>query len=98
MVFSSTRPFQLWDYHVSHNRLLLRSPASPEHPKNQDIIYYGVRILDIPTTFFGLDVDSVPPDGPAGTEEAPSVYTTFRTDLRRPAPSSLGRRLSGAGK
>ena len=74
MIFSSPRTFQLWDYHVSHSRLLLRSPASPGDAKNQDILFYGVESLDIPTIFRGLEIDS---DAAAGEGDTPTC-TTFR--------------------
>lgn len=42
------REFQLWEYHVSHGSLLIRSPASPEFQTSIDIICVGVEYLAAP--------------------------------------------------
>lgn len=42
------RKFQLWEYHVSHGSLLIRSPAGPEFETNVDIICVGVEYLAAP--------------------------------------------------
>jgi hypothetical protein len=57
MIFSSEREFKIWDYNVSHNQLLLRSPASPIVDHNIDIVFWRVRFLLIPSTFFGIEMD-----------------------------------------
>ena len=72
MEFQSDRHFQVWDYHVSHARLLIRSPNSSGNSTNQDVIFYAVDYLGIPTSFQGLsiatasreeaDLAGVPPD------------------------------------
>jgi len=78
VIFSSIRTFQLWDFHVSHSRLLIRSPKSTNDLLNQDIIFYGVTHLDLPATFFGLDIEQLP-DGEAGGKFTPTLgSTTFR--------------------
>jgi hypothetical protein len=59
MEFQSDRHFQVWDYHVSHSRMLIRSSISPENSTNQDIIFYSVDFLDIPTIFRGLTLATV---------------------------------------
>ena len=38
------RSFRVWDYSVSHSRLLIRSPKTNE---NVDIIFYDVNNIDI---------------------------------------------------
>jgi hypothetical protein len=49
MTFRSDHQFRLWDYKVSHDKLLLRSPESSLQPYNIDIVFYGVERLDLPT-------------------------------------------------
>lgn len=42
------RKCQLWEYHVSHGSLLIRSPAGPEIETSVDIICVGVDYLAAP--------------------------------------------------
>ena len=42
------RKFQLWEYHVSHGSLLIRSPAEPGLDTSVDIIFIGVQYLAAP--------------------------------------------------
>jgi hypothetical protein len=42
------REFQLWEYHVSHGSLLIRSPAGPGFETSIDIICLGVEYLAAP--------------------------------------------------
>lgn len=42
------REFQLWEYHVSHGSLLIRSPAGPGFEVSIDIICIGVEYLAAP--------------------------------------------------
>jgi hypothetical protein len=58
--YNSSRTFQVWDYQVSHKRLLLRSPISPEESWNCDIVFYGVELLNIPTVLRGLEISRDP--------------------------------------
>jgi len=50
------RDFRVWDYNVSHDQLLIRSPKTPDRPTNIDIVFVGVRYMDIPTHFQCLEV------------------------------------------
>lgn len=43
------RMFRLWDFRVSHDQLLLRSPKTETTPKNVDIAFVGVEYVDLPT-------------------------------------------------
>jgi hypothetical protein len=52
------RDFQLWAYVVSHQRLMLRSPKSEEHPLNIDLHFGAVEYVDLPTTLRGLTLTS----------------------------------------
>lgn len=42
------RKFQLWEYHVSHGSLLIRSPADPDFETSVDIICVGVEYIVAP--------------------------------------------------
>lgn len=50
----SKRRFKFWDYNVSHNQLLIRSPKNEEFNTNIDIKFIGVSYLDIPTIMTGF--------------------------------------------
>lgn len=60
--FRSDRHFQVWAFHVSKCRLLLRSPASAEHPTSIDVHFGGVDALALPESFDGLHVRKADPD------------------------------------
>lgn len=42
------RKFQFWHYRVSHGELLLRSPKNMNESKNIDIIFEGVKYVELP--------------------------------------------------
>lgn len=42
------RRFQLWEYHVSHGIVLIRSPRESDETHNLDIMFFGVEYLAIP--------------------------------------------------
>jgi hypothetical protein len=42
------RQFQLWEYHVSHGSLLIRSPAGLDAAGSIDIIFVGVEYVAAP--------------------------------------------------
>ncbi len=52
----SDRTFQLWEYHVSHGSLLIRSPRGEDRRSNIDIICTGVEYLDVPRFLRGLEI------------------------------------------
>jgi hypothetical protein len=56
-MFTSDRRFKLWDCRVSHNQLLIRSPATPEIPTNIDVIFWGVEFVSVPTNLNGLAIE-----------------------------------------
>jgi hypothetical protein len=62
MPFSSDRHFRLWDYTVSHNQMLLRSPAGEGGPKNIDIIFLGVDYVGIPSMLDGVGLGTSTPE------------------------------------
>jgi hypothetical protein len=57
MRYSSDRVFQVWDYRVSHKQLLIRSPRGPECSENIDLVFWGVRALQVPTTLHGIELN-----------------------------------------
>ncbi len=58
MLFSSDRHFRIWDYNISFDQMLLRSPASPEIAMNVDVVLWGVEYLDMVTSLQGLTIVS----------------------------------------
>jgi len=48
--------FRLWEFNVSHNQLLLRSPKKKFQPQNVDIAFVGVGYLEIPTQLDGITI------------------------------------------
>jgi hypothetical protein len=50
------RNFRLWDFRVSHDQLLLRSPKNTENPKNLDVAFVGVEYVELPTKLKDLTV------------------------------------------
>ncbi len=57
MPFSSDRRFRLWEYNVSHDQLLIRSPRSSELDTNIDLVFWNVHYFAIPTWFDGIVLD-----------------------------------------
>jgi len=56
MIYSSDRIFRLWDYNVSHDQLLLRSPKSDEFATNVDVCFWRVEYIAIPAMFAGIQI------------------------------------------
>src|SRR5262249_34912827 len=50
------RRFRIWDFNVSHDQLLLRSPKSAEAPKNLDVAFVGVEYIELPTKMKDLAI------------------------------------------
>ena len=53
------RRFQLWQYRVSHGEMLVRSPRDDEHPRNADLMFFGVEYLELPRFLPDLEIDEV---------------------------------------
>ena len=53
----SNRIFQLWEYTVSHQQLVVRSARDDENPMNIDLQFVGVLLLSMPVIFHGLTVE-----------------------------------------
>lgn len=75
-MFQSSRQFQLWDYNVSHQQLLLRSPKSQEEETNVDLIFHGVEQISLPTSLAGVQIVAQPFDGEIATRERLSTAGT----------------------
>jgi len=58
----NNRTFQIWKYHVSHSMLLVRSPQNKEHKTNIDIIFHGVRFINLPNIFYGMSISPISPE------------------------------------
>jgi hypothetical protein len=54
MYFTSDRTFKLWDYRVSHEQMLLRSPRTPQIETNIDVVFWGVEWIELPTVLAGV--------------------------------------------
>jgi len=83
MQFQSDRHFQLWDYHVSHARMLIRSPISSKISTNLDIIFHAVDFLNMPTSFNGLNLTTVTRDEADRSGAPPDEFghsTAFRLE------------------
>lgn len=50
------RMFKLWDYHITHSRLLIRSHKTISHPKNIDIMFFDVDYVELPTILPHLEI------------------------------------------
>ena len=55
-MFKSTRLFKLWDYSVSHQQLLIRSPMTPDISTNIDLLFWGVKYLTTETILRGVEI------------------------------------------
>lgn len=50
------RRFRVWDYRVSHDQLLIRSPRSEHQTRNVDVLFAGVEYLELATMFEELEI------------------------------------------
>lgn len=61
-LLQTDRELRLWEYAVSLRQLLLRSPKLESgYANNLDVIFVGVRYMEIPVTFKGLTITSGTP-------------------------------------
>jgi hypothetical protein len=72
------RTFQLWEYHVSHGSLLIRSPRSLDEATNIDIICSGVYYLSAPRYIPNLEI----------TEPTVEEFQYLQTVIHHPVPMS----------
>ena len=55
------RHFQVWEFHVSHGCLLVRSPRKPSIATNIDIVFAGVEFMSLPRHLKGVDFAKATP-------------------------------------
>jgi hypothetical protein len=55
-VIHDLRQFQLWAYAVGMRRLLLRSNQTESNPTRIDVLFQGVRAINLPTSVNGLRI------------------------------------------
>lgn len=53
----TARDFRMWDFRVSHDQLLLRSPKTADNPRNLDVAFVGVEFVGLPTMLERLAID-----------------------------------------
>jgi hypothetical protein len=86
------RDFKVWEYHVSHGQLLIRSPkapatdASPERHTNVDLVFLGVEYISLPRLLRGVMLDR------ASADDLRLLEATLGT---APAPASVRMLVSG---
>jgi len=51
------RRFRVWDYNVSHDQMLIRSPHGADDPMNLDIRFRGVEYVDLASTMEGISLE-----------------------------------------
>jgi hypothetical protein len=59
IIYSSDRHFSLFDYHISHSQLLLRSSKTEKHSSNIDIIIFGVNYIQMFTFTRGIVLETM---------------------------------------
>jgi hypothetical protein len=62
-VFDPTREVQMWRYNVSHQQLLLRSTKDDGVATRIDVLFKGVKMLQLPTTMTALEIVGTQPIG-----------------------------------
>ena len=55
-IFKSDRYFIVFDFMISHGQLLLRASKDENELRNIDIIFFGVRYIQLFTSFMGLSI------------------------------------------
>ncbi|MFN7873788.1 MAG: hypothetical protein ACK5PB_00625 [Pirellula sp.] len=70
-MFQSNRTFKIWEYRVSHQQLLVRSPRAPEVATNIDLVFWGVKAIKLETIVKGVDIA---PDNSNVSDDALAKY------------------------
>ena len=55
--FSGLGWFQVWDFNVSHDQLLIRCAKDKDQSENVDLIFGGVFYMEIPCDLTGVRLD-----------------------------------------
>jgi hypothetical protein len=63
------RDFQIWLYTVSHAQLLLRSNRSTQWGTRVDVLFKGVKAIELPTILKGLSLVKAPRHEALATSE-----------------------------
>ena len=58
ILFESGRRLKFWDYVVTHNQMLLRSPRSPTESTNIDLVFWHVQFVQLPTLMNGFRLET----------------------------------------
>lgn len=72
ILFESARTFRLWEYRVSHDLLLLRSPKNDQYRTNADVIFRGVEYVELPSLLKGLAIRRGDTTNDATNEQPPA--------------------------
>lgn len=62
--FRSERRFEIWDYTVSHSQLLLRSAKTNSEQTRIEVLFKGVKLMNLPTYLDGISVEKGSGDFP----------------------------------
>ena len=77
-MFDSKRQFKLWDYNVSHQQLLLRSPRTGNETENLDVVFWGVKHVCLPSILEEISLRL------ATTDQVERLSDMITTDLGIP--------------
>jgi hypothetical protein len=55
-IFKSNRYFTIFDFMISHGQLLLRAGKDDDNSKNIDIIFFGVRYIQLFISLLGVSI------------------------------------------
>jgi hypothetical protein len=55
-LLNSSRQYQIWEYTVGHQQLLLRSIKAPDQPTRIDILFKNVAAIHLPASWQGLTI------------------------------------------
>ena len=80
--FKSELRFRLWEYSVSHSRLLLRH-RDEATGLNTDILFSGVLYMELPDLFHGLEL------GTPTVSEQESLFRRWQRPMRSPCTPYL---------
>jgi hypothetical protein len=70
------RRFQLWEYHVSHGSLLIRSPADSRFETSIDLVFAGTQYVSLPRHLGEIKISA------AGAADQGRVEKLIDKDLR----------------
>src|SRR5262249_3878557 len=70
------RSFQIWAYHISHARMVIRSSRGEGHPRNLDMVFLGVDYLSLPSRLEGLEIAE------PTAADLDRVRAAYRTDVQ----------------